>query len=363
MVVTQQAFPPLVVSTHDLARAGVRFDPLAFHRCALEMLEEQEDGLILSKKSVLSPPEDAFWSCPQYARLDNRLGEERLGWKLSALSSIGPRLACVKIVGANAANRLFGLPRSVSTILLFDKFTMQPLCIFEATAISAARTGTYASLVAEWLLSKKSEARVFLFGGGPIAGRVVCALSAILGPNLKTLWVKTRTRESAEQFAAAHATPATAIEAVDDNVHLQHADLIITATNSRHPVFDVSQLQDNAAVLHLGGDETPAAFLSHAIEHGQVLCDDLAMVSHRNSQSLSLFFSRRGLSLEDEGAAIGITNLTRGLLRSDRPRGPVHITCVGLPGLDLYVAEFLYRAYTSALASPTSPLPDWAVRS
>jgi ornithine cyclodeaminase/alanine dehydrogenase-like protein (mu-crystallin family) len=311
-------------------------------------------GLSTGKKSVLLPPESALWSSSQYAGLRHQIESERLGWKLSTLSCVGPKLAGVKIVGANAANRFFGMTRSFSTILLLDKFTMRPVCFLEGTDLSAARTATYASLVGQAILSRQATANVFLFGGGPIARSICLALDAMLGPRLENLWVRTRSLETAYDFAQSVNQVAPFVSPVADNANLPLADLVITASNAKYPVFEAGEVAATAVVLHLGGDETPVPFLTHALDSGTVVCDDIAMVSARNSQSLALYFSRRGSTLEKEAHLLGVREFVDFLSKAPAP-GPIHITCVGVPSLDLYMAEYIYEAYLAASPSLSSP--------
>lgn len=344
------AFPPLLISSADLAQSGIELDPRVLHHRAAQMWKDLGAGLSIGKKSVLLPSESELWASATYAALRDQFRDERLGWKLSALSSIGPRLASVKIVGANAANRHFGLERSFSTILLLDKFTMRPVCFLEGTAISAARTATYASLVAESVLAERKTIKVFLFGGGPIARSIGLALGAVLGARLEILWVRTRSLQSAEAFARS-LPQITAIVPVTDNANLLLADFIITASNAKSPVFAAHEVASEATVLHLGGDETPVAYLTHVLQCGIVVCDDLAMVSARNSQSIALYFSRRGLTLETEGQKLGVRDFAGHVVGRTPSRSPTHITCVGLPSLDLYVAEYIFEAYVAASSS------------
>jgi ornithine cyclodeaminase/alanine dehydrogenase-like protein (mu-crystallin family) len=134
---------------------------------------------------------------------------------------------------------------------------------------------------------------------------------------------------------------------------LDHFDLIITATNSGSPVFGPDDIKSRL-VLHLGGDETPAAHLERTIRHGLVLCDSVEMVSRRNSQSLALYFAQRGASLETLGPLLGIRTLAT--FEGPVPEGiPIHITCVGLPMLDLYVGAHVYEALLQNEGRPIPP--------
>lgn len=304
------------------------------------------------KKSVLLPPEGLFWASPRHEQLRQHFERERLGWKLSTLSAVNSKLASVKIVGANAANRFAGYPRSCSIILLLDALTMRPVCLLEGTDISAARTATYATLIGKAILSRRSGASVFLFGGGPVARSICLALDAVLGPRLENLWVRTRSLATAQAFVHSLDPIASTIIPVTDNANLKEADLVITASNSKFPVFEDAEIDRKATVLHLGGNETPCEFIADALEHGTVVCDDIAMVSARNSQSLALYYSRRGSSLQAQAQERGVRELSDFITADGHDTGPTHITCVGVPSLDLYVAQYVYEAYLAAASSP-----------
>lgn len=351
-------FPPLLISSTDLVRSGVELDPRALHDRAAQMWRDIGSVQGTGKKSVLLPPESAFWASSQHRELREHFERERLGWKLSTLTAVNSKLASVKIVGANAANRFLGYPRSCSTILLLDALTMRPVCLLEATDISAARTATYATLIGKALLSRRSMASVFLFGGGPIARRICLALDAVLGPRLENLWVRTRSLATAQALVQSLQPIASTIIPVADNAYLREADLVITASNSKFPLFEDFEIERNATVLHLGGDETPCEFISHTLENGTVVCDDIAMVSARNSQSIALHFSRRGSTLEAQAAGRGVRELADYLAAEEHDTAPTHITCVGVPSLDLYIAQYIYETYLAAAPSPVTGLAN-----
>ncbi|MBG0511132.1 ornithine cyclodeaminase [Agrobacterium sp. MOPV5] len=329
-------------SATEIARDGALLDGKIIHEVAGKAWDDIARGSTYGTKSVLSITPGEIDRHPLIK--DAGSLEERLGWKLSCLSSVNGRYGAVKIVGANALNRQLGLPRSRSTIVLMDKFTLLPLCLLDGTDISAARTASYATLVLERLLAPRRDVSVFLFGAGPIAEKIILALDRCHGQRVREVLVRSRTVDSAIRLARSLGETVTFdIMPVRDNLDLGRCDFVITASNAMAPVFEASEIGD-AAVLHLGGDETPPAHLERALRCGRVLCDDVAMVSRRGSQSLALHFSRKGTTLEQLGSVLGIRPITAIMDPSEiGQEKPVHITCVGLPMLDLYVAAHVYE--------------------
>jgi alanine dehydrogenase len=324
-----------------------------------EALQAVGDGVAYGQKVVLQPKDDELLQLVPASELADRFAGERLNWKLSALVGLNDRYGAVKIVGSNAYNRVLGLPRSRSTILLFDKLTMRPIFIVDGTEISAARTGAYASIVLSFILGERSAASVFLFGAGKVAEKVVLDLQAHHAARVRTLYVMSRTPDSARRFAESLGARVSFPVVASEGAELGAAEYVITASNAREPLFAADALADGAVVLHLGGDETPAGFIRRALERGSVFCDDVHSVSHRNSQSLALYFSRAGRRLEDEAARYQVLNLWDAL-RQPRSlhRLPALVTCVGLPVLDLYLVQRVFelaRGRSEARAASTAP--------
>lgn len=321
-----------------------RLDARKVGALARRAVADMGAGIAYGSKAVLQPRDEELMELT-----DRTMGElcpaaERLNWKLNALVSANARYCAVKIVGSNACNRAFGQPRSQSLIVLYDKLTMRPLALFDGTEVSARRTGAYASMVVEAALGDSSELTVALYGAGPIADCVIDDLHAHHPFRIGRIDVRSRRHESAVQFAAAAARrtglDVRAVAAASED----RADLVITATNAGTPVVAPQMLDERVVVLHLGGDELPARFIERVLEQGSVVCDDVATVCHRNSQSLPLYFSRQGRRLEELASQYGIRNLHE---LTGRPavslRRPALFTCVGLPVLDLYLAQWLHE--------------------
>ncbi len=340
---------PLLLDEPSMLASGSTLSVREVHGVLDEAWADIRAGRTLGGKSVLSLPEEAFWPDLGCEGRPAWFAGERLGWKLSCLYGVNPRFAGVKVIGANAFNRMHGLPRSRSTFVLMEKFTMQPLAIVDATRLSAARTGAYASQVLRLCVTKTDRINVFLFGAGPIAKAILASLAERGASRIARVHVRARRLESASALQAA-LSPALPFEivAVEDNHFLPQADFVITATNADRPVFADGELKRDACLLHLGGDEVPVETLRRILRQGHLGCDDLETVSIRNSQSLALQFSRAGSTLQVLGPHLGILELSKTADWRLDPGSPVSVTCVGLPILDLYVVAALYEKHLAA---------------
>lgn len=320
-------------------------DPLMVGKLVRTALRAFRQGDAYGVKAVLEPSPNELWPLVGKATDDFYADGERANWKLSALLSVNSTYGVVKIVGSHSYNRQHGIPRSTSTILLYDKLSMRTLAILDGTTLSAQRTGAYASIVVELVLPHREKFSVFLFGAGRVANAVVEDLMAHHPDRIDTLYVRSRTDMGAEDFVAHLATRVSFhIVAVKDLDSLPGCALVITASNADAPVFEAWQIGDDSVVLHLGGDETPAELVRYILEVGTVICDDITTVAHRCSQSLPLFFQRTGRSLELVADDYQIRNIWQ-ILDDDVAtyRLPTLVTCVGLPVLDLYLAQHVYE--------------------
>lgn len=312
-------------------------------------------GSSFGGKAVLSLPEDAFWASGTKLPFRPQYVNERLGWKLSCLYSVNDHYGGVKVIGANAFNRNLGLPRSTSTILLLEKQTLRLLVALDGTLLSARRTGSYATTIMDCFLKHAEPLAVCIFGTGPIARAVIECLDFGSREKITQFIIRGRSEESAEKMREdLSASVSVPLVVAKDNSTLRGCGYVITATNARSPVFEDDELARSAVTLHLGGDEVPEAYLQRALRTGLVVCDDLKTVSRRNSQSAALHFSRRGLSLEEIGPLVGVKELSVQESWDQTGDGPICVTCVGLPMLDLYAAQASYEKYLSLTSSQRS---------
>jgi alanine dehydrogenase len=168
---------------------------------------------------------------------------------LSASHGLG-----LKAVTVYPGNRARGLPTIFATVLLQDADTGEPLALLEGTYLTALRTGAATGAATE-LLARADAARLCLFGTGgqaPSQLEAVCAVRP-----LAAVWVCSRTSERARSFIAQmQARPfaqGLAFHATTDpHEAVRAADIIVTATPARQPLFAAADVRDGAHVNAIG---------------------------------------------------------------------------------------------------------------
>ena len=159
----------------------------------------------------------------------------------------------VKVVSVAPRNVLAGRPVVMATVLLGDAATGELLALMDGTALTALRTGA-AGGVAARELSRSSASRVALFGAGAQARTQLLALAAVRSITEVRVVTRDPVHAAALRSWAVHERtlggvaihPATPRDAVVD------ADIVVTATSSRTPVFQGGWLADGVHVTAVG---------------------------------------------------------------------------------------------------------------
>ena len=185
-------------------------------------------------------------------RLGIPLGHEGVALTMPA-SMAGSSCYSVKVVSVVPANRGSGRPLVSATVLLMDPASGELLALIDGTALTALRTGAAGGLAARTLARPDAE-RVALFGAGAQARSQVIGLVAVRA--IREVRLVARDPRHAAEFQEWARTvptlvgvaivPATAEDAVDG------ADIVVTATSSRTPVFPGAALAPGVHVTAIG---------------------------------------------------------------------------------------------------------------
>jgi len=180
------------------------------------------------------------------------INEEGVALTMPA-SLAGASCYSVKVVSVAPANRSAGRPVVTATVLLMDASSGELLALIDGTALTALRTGA-AGGVAARALSRPDAARVALFGAGAQARAQLLAL-AVVRP-LRAVRVVARESAHAAAFAGWAADQPSlrgvALSSASAEGALAGADIVVTATTSRTPVFAGTSLGEGVHVTAVG---------------------------------------------------------------------------------------------------------------
>jgi len=343
--------PILTLSEYDLESLGLSTHPELVVADVKKALIDHGRGTTISDKVALSPSREKMyekWNASKQLR--EKYDDEDLDQKLSSLNCFNNTVASVKIVGGSVLNREQNLPRSESVIMLYTSDTIRPISMMRGTEISALRTGAYAAINGEYFMPKETGNIVAYIGSGKIAETSLMCMDATIADRIGELRVYSRTPANRERFVSEMnertSMQIKASSSTDEAV--KGADYVITATTALNPLVTDCQLKKNVVVLLLGGDEVGREFMKRAHDYGMIFCDDWRLVEHRNVQSLPFLYheAKRGEHSNfrmDESRINDIWKVIDGQIDL-RYRNPecVFINCVGLPDLDLKVAQRMY---------------------
>jgi ornithine cyclodeaminase/alanine dehydrogenase-like protein (mu-crystallin family) len=180
-------------------------------------------------------------------------------------------LTGVKVGSFWSGNPARGLPRHNSIIMLLDQETGRLRAVIEAGQVNAYRTAASDAVAADLLA--RQEARVLaIFGAGNQALFEVAALTRIRP--IDTVLVVARPSPRRAAFVKAIMERGQTARAVSAEEATRGADIVVTATPSRAPLFEAEWVRPGTHVVSMGSDapgkhELPVALLQRA----RLFCD------------------------------------------------------------------------------------------
>ena len=142
------------------------------------------------------------------------------------------------------------------TVILYSVETGEPLILFQDCAINEFRTGAAGGVGAKYLARADANC-VAVLGSAIHAETQLKAVAAVR--DLTQVWVFSPTSEHRQAFAEKLGQelkiPVKVVSSAEEAV--ENADIVITATNSRAPVFDGSRLRQGTHITSIAnGDKT-----------------------------------------------------------------------------------------------------------
>jgi ornithine cyclodeaminase len=182
--------------------------------------------------------------------------------------------AGVKIGSFWPGNPALGLPRHSSTVVLLDQRTGRVGAVVEAGAVNGYRTAAADALAVDALARR--DARVLaVFGAGHQAYRDAVAIRGVR--DIVEVLVVARDPDAGRAFAARLAAAGLVSRVADAAEACERADVLVTATSAREPLFDARDVRPGTHVSAMGADdrgkqELPPELLTRAT----LFCDVVA---------------------------------------------------------------------------------------
>jgi ornithine cyclodeaminase len=154
-------------------------------------------------------------------------------------------LLTVKVINVRPANPGEGLDRLQGALTAFTASTGVPVATLDARAATEARTAA-CSAVSMRLLGRRDASVLTIFGTGPQASAHLRALTA--EHDFEEVRIVGRREDAARELAASH--PHARVVRAQDALSGAHA--VVTATNSRSPLFAAGDVEPGTHLMLVG---------------------------------------------------------------------------------------------------------------
>ena len=262
--------------------------------------------------------------------------------RFSVKSGATDVLAGLKMGFIWPGNSAKGLPTHNSVTVLFNQDTGGVHAVIESGVVNAYRTAA-ADAVATHQLARKTATILAAFGAGNQAGYDCMAIARIR--NIEKVLVVNADSARAERFAQRLAAHGLKVERSSAQDACARADIIVTATPAKSPLFEAEWVRPGTHISCMGDDgvgkqELPVGIYARA----QLFCDLVA-------QSVVIGEFQHAAALIQAGA-VSLTQI--GTVLSGQTPGRLDdqaITIFDSSGIalqDLYIAERLLKACPEA---------------
>jgi ornithine cyclodeaminase len=180
-------------------------------------------------------------------------------------------LAGLKVGSYWPGNLDRGFPRHNSMILLFDQESGRLTVAMEAGKLNAYRTAA-ADAVAADMLARKDASTLVIFGSGHQAAYECAAISRIR--SLKRVLIVARDRDRGTAMATSISALGLDAQVAEAKAACAVADIIVTATASRAPLFDADWVRPGTHLASMGSDATGKQEMPPALfPRASLFCD------------------------------------------------------------------------------------------
>jgi ornithine cyclodeaminase/alanine dehydrogenase-like protein (mu-crystallin family) len=263
---------------------------------AIPFLDAAEVGARLPWPNVLDALEKALPAAFRSGQFIDRVSVEAAGGELLVMPAADEHAVGVKLAGVGAENHRYGLPRIQALYVVFDARSLSPLAVLDGTSLTTIRTAGQSALIVRTLAAPAAR-QLVVFGSGPQARAHIAAISTVRP--IESVRVIGRRPEPVAKLCQELASAEFDIRAGSAG-DVGTADIVVCATTSPTPVFDGTELSEQACVVAIGSHTPDARELDDAVF----------------SRAAAVLVEHRETALREAGDVIGA--LRAGALRPDQ---------------------------------------------
>lgn len=248
-------------------------------------------------------------------------------------------IAGIKWIGSGPQNYKQGLPRASVTVILNDPDTKLPLCISDATKVSAMRTGAIGGLASKYLARKDSKV-MLICGAGP-QGRTQLEATLATRPSLEKIYIYDIFFDRSEAFTEEMQAKfgITVIPTKDVESACREADIITTITIANEPIIHGDWVKKGALMIQLADFEMTYDCVQKS---SKIVCDTWEGIKHRMISTVALMYKDGLIKDEDIYSELG------GIINGAKPGREnddeiIYFNAVGMGIEDLCVVAHAYK--------------------
>lgn len=232
-------------------------------------------------------------------------------WSMGAMVGSVGNTSGAKVISFGRNNAAINFPASHADGFLADKDTGVRRMTLECISSSDLRTGWFALVFFDLVFRCETAVEVLIIGAGPIAEACIRMLNHGAAGLIKRIKILSKSgKTNFDLVKRIQSEIGIPLEATNDRSNIYEAEYLITATNAGVPVVGNGEIGPETAVLSLGIDDLPAAYIERLIKtKGIIIGDDLIAMEQRNVDPLALYYSRRGKKLTVEGKKDGAVEI------------------------------------------------------
>ncbi|MGA7156448.1 MAG: ornithine cyclodeaminase family protein [Acidobacteriaceae bacterium] len=191
-----------------------------------------------------------------------------------------------KLLSVFADNFALGVPSHQGLILLFHPATGAPVCVVDATSVTAIRTAA-ASAVATDALARPDARHLAILGYGEQATTHIRAIQQVRALESITVWGRSpeRAHAFAQRMQPELNIPIAASPSAADAV--AHADIICTLTAATDPILHAADVQPGTHINLVGSSHAgPAEVDNDLVLHSRFFADSREGVLQQGGEFL-----------------------------------------------------------------------------